>query len=238
MDQVRIGRFIAQVRKENSLTQRQLADILGISDKTVSKWETGNGLPEVSLMLPLCQALDVSVNELLSGERITEADYRGKAESNMMSLLREKSRQLTVTAIVCTAATIFTIALGGLLSLRVGAVQPTWLGNAAFTFDRSGFLATTGIFLGFAVLFAAVQILLGKRKGCARFQYVPTALTAVGLLFCLAVYLGAFGTGSPSVIAENRYFAMFLSIPVGGAFVGSLAGAILPVLLAGQGPSE
>ena len=54
MDQIRIGRFIAQCRKTGGLTQRQLADGLGISDKTVSKWECGNGLPEVSLMLPLC----------------------------------------------------------------------------------------------------------------------------------------------------------------------------------------
>lgn len=53
MDQIKIGRFIAKMRKEESYTQRQLADILGISDKTVSKWETGNGLPDVSLMMPL-----------------------------------------------------------------------------------------------------------------------------------------------------------------------------------------
>lgn len=57
MDQSKIGKFIAQVRKEQSFTQRQLADMLGISDKTVSKWETGNGLPEVSLMMPLCELL-------------------------------------------------------------------------------------------------------------------------------------------------------------------------------------
>lgn len=67
MDQIRIGRFIAQCRKTGGLTQRQLADGLGISDKTVSKWECGNGLPEVSLMLPLCEALGITVNDLLSG---------------------------------------------------------------------------------------------------------------------------------------------------------------------------
>ena len=99
MDQGKIGVFIAQMRKEKKYTQRQLADLLGISDKTISKWECGNGLPEVSLMIPLCDALDI-----------------------------------------------------------------------------------------------------------------------------MATYLGLFGTGSPSVIAENRYFSMFLSIPVSGAFVGCLAG--------------
>lgn len=76
MDQIKIGRFIAKMRKEESYTQRQLADILGISDKTVSKWETGNGLPDVSLMMPLCDSLHISVNELLSGERLTDSEYQ------------------------------------------------------------------------------------------------------------------------------------------------------------------
>ena len=90
MDQIKIGRFIAAVRKEKSLTQRELAERLQISDKTVSKWETGNGLPEVSLMLPLCGLLEISVNELLSGERLDETKYHEKAEENMMNLMREK----------------------------------------------------------------------------------------------------------------------------------------------------
>ena len=67
MDQVKIGKFIAQMRKEQNLTQRGLADKLSISDKTVSKWERGRGLPEVSLMLPLCGALGITVNDLLTG---------------------------------------------------------------------------------------------------------------------------------------------------------------------------
>ena len=70
MDQLKIGRFIQTVRKELKFTQREVAERLHISDKTVSKWETGNGLPEVSLMLPLCGMLGISVHELLSGERL------------------------------------------------------------------------------------------------------------------------------------------------------------------------
>lgn len=76
MNQTKTGRFIAAMRKEQNLTQRQLADALNISDKTVSKWETGNGLPEVSLMLPLCEVLHITVNELLHGERLTGSNYR------------------------------------------------------------------------------------------------------------------------------------------------------------------
>ena len=67
MDQIKTGKFIADERKKKGYTQRQLAEQLGISDKTISKWERGNGFPEISLLLPLCNELDLSVNELLTG---------------------------------------------------------------------------------------------------------------------------------------------------------------------------
>ncbi len=94
MDQIKSGRFLAACRKEKDLTQRQLAELLHVSDKTVSKWETGKGLPEAQLMLPLCEALGISVNELLSGERLTETEYQRKAEENMVNLIEgQKGRQ-------------------------------------------------------------------------------------------------------------------------------------------------
>ena len=80
MDQIKIGKFISEERKRKKYTQKELAEILGISDKTISKWERGNGFPEVSLLLPLCNELEISVNELLSGERLEEVDYKKKAE--------------------------------------------------------------------------------------------------------------------------------------------------------------
>ncbi|MCI5622128.1 helix-turn-helix domain-containing protein [Anaerostipes sp.] len=89
MDQLLIGRFIATERKRKAYTQKQLAEKLGISDKTVSKWERGNGFPDVSLLLPLCKELEITVNELLSGERVSEEDYRKKAEENMVNLVKE-----------------------------------------------------------------------------------------------------------------------------------------------------
>ena len=89
MDQLKIGRFIAAERKRQGLTQRQLAEQLSISDKTISKWECGKGLPEVSLMLPLCKTLQIGVNDLLSGERLCEDNYRKRAEENLMNLIEE-----------------------------------------------------------------------------------------------------------------------------------------------------
>ena len=91
MDQSKTGRFIAEMRRTRNLTQRQLAERLAISDKTVSKWECGKGLPEVSLMLPLCEILQITVNDLLSGERVADGDYQKKAEENMMDLIRENA---------------------------------------------------------------------------------------------------------------------------------------------------
>lgn len=72
MDQVKIGRFIAQLRKEQGLTQSQLAEKLNISNRTVSKWETGGGMPDVSLLAPLCEALSITADELFMGERAPE----------------------------------------------------------------------------------------------------------------------------------------------------------------------
>ena len=89
MDQVKIGKFIATARKQQNLTQREFADILSISHKTVSKWECGNGMPELSLMLPICDILKINLNELFSGEKLTDADYKKKAEENIMKLVEE-----------------------------------------------------------------------------------------------------------------------------------------------------
>ena len=91
MDQMKIGKFIAEMRKEQNLTQIEMAEKLGISNKTVSKWECGNGMPDYAVMEELCITLNINVNELLSGERLPSKDYNKKAEENMMSLMQESS---------------------------------------------------------------------------------------------------------------------------------------------------
>lgn len=93
MDLVKIGKFIAEMRKKQGFTQKELADILGVSDKTVSKWETGRSMPDNTILLKLCQSLAISVNELLSGEALPEEHYKGKAEKNMVFLMKEQEEQ-------------------------------------------------------------------------------------------------------------------------------------------------
>ena len=80
MDQVKIGKFIAECRKRNNLTQMQLAEKLNITDRAISKWENGKAMPDSSIMLDLCQELKINVNELLSGEVIKMENYNEKAE--------------------------------------------------------------------------------------------------------------------------------------------------------------
>ena len=79
MNQEAIGKFISTCRKEKGLTQTQLAEKLNITNRAVSKWETGKSVPDAAIMLDLCEILDVSVNELLSGERIAMENYQKKA---------------------------------------------------------------------------------------------------------------------------------------------------------------
>lgn len=126
MDQIKTGRFIAAECKRQGRTQRQLAEALGISDKTVSKWECGNGFPEVSLLLPLCQALEVSVNELLTGKRVSDQEYRGKAEDNMVDLVRqtqENRKRLWLSAVTAAAMILVVVPL---FVVAVAPALETW----------------------------------------------------------------------------------------------------------------
>ena len=86
MNQSNTGLFIQSIRKEKGLTQKELADRIGVSDKAVSKWETGRSMPDTSLLEPLCKELGISINELLIGESLPPEDYAKKAEVTIMNL--------------------------------------------------------------------------------------------------------------------------------------------------------
>ncbi len=127
MDQIKTGKFIAQMRKEQGLTQSQLANKLFISNKTISKWETGKGLPEISLMLPLCEILGINVNELLTGEKIPIAEYKEKAEENMMNLVQEAQesrKKIILSAVVAFSSFLSAVPLilvSGMFEMHIAA---------------------------------------------------------------------------------------------------------------------
>ncbi len=97
MDQEKIGRFIAELRKEKNMTQMELANKLGITDRAISKWENGRGMPELSLLRPLCEVLEISINELLSGGRLNKKDYQEKLEENVMNTIDYTDKKLKKT---------------------------------------------------------------------------------------------------------------------------------------------
>lgn len=114
MDQVKIGKFIAQCRKEQNLTQIQLAEKLNVTDKAISKWETGKGLPDSSIMLELCQKLNINVNELLSGERLNTENYKEKANENIVHITKEaeKNKKIKNRIIIIFSVISFIFIIG------------------------------------------------------------------------------------------------------------------------------
>ena len=115
MDQVKIGKFIAEQRKDNGLTQSQLAEKLFVTDRAVSKWECGKSMPDSSIMLQLCEVLKITVNELLTGEKIDMEKYNEQAEVNLIEITKQKEesdrRLLNIEIVIGLTGTITLIAL-------------------------------------------------------------------------------------------------------------------------------
>lgn len=115
MNQVKIGRFIAECRKKNNLTQMQLAETLGITDRAVSKWENGKSMPDTSIMLELCNELNITVNDLLSGEVVSMNNYNEKLEKNLLEAVKQKQeadkRLLSLEIFIGTIVTLVFLAL-------------------------------------------------------------------------------------------------------------------------------
>lgn len=87
MNQEKIGKFIATKRKEKKLTQLEVAEKLGVTDRTISNWENGKNMPDLSLFKPLCEILNISINELMSGEEINDSEYKDKLEENIINTI-------------------------------------------------------------------------------------------------------------------------------------------------------
>ncbi len=169
MDQIKIGRFIAERRKQVELTQAQLAEKLNITDRAVSKWETGKTMPDSSIMLELCGILGISVNDLLSGEVVTMENNQQEMQKNLLSMIKEKEeadrRLLNVEIILGLTTMIPSLALimlAGLAPLPTG-----W---------RIALIA-----LGFVVIIAGSTgaLLIEQRAGyyecrACKHRYVPT----------------------------------------------------------------
>ena len=94
MNQAKIGRFIANCRKQRKMTQSELGEKLGVTEKSVSNWENGRNMPDLSLFKPLCNELNITLNDLLSGEKVTEKEYREKLEENIINTIDYTNKKL------------------------------------------------------------------------------------------------------------------------------------------------
>ena len=169
MDQVKIGRFIAKCRKKTNLTQMQLAEKLNITDRAVSKWETGKAMPDSSIMLELCDALKITVNDLLSGEVVTMDNYNKELENNLLDMIKQKEqadkRLLSVEVFIGITATIVLFAL---IFVAAFIQMETWLKISLIVFGFILFLA--GCFYALRIEQVAGYY---ECKHC-KHRYVPT----------------------------------------------------------------
>lgn len=183
MDQVRIGRFIAEKRKEQGLTQAQLAEALGITDRAVSKWETGRSLPDASVMLELCRLLKITVNDLLNGEVVSMERYNETAERNLLEMVKQKEaadKRLLKTEVVIgvtSSAFLFVTVIVGAMFMKME--KPLWIFFLLFGVGLAQFI----VCMSFALRIEQVAGYYECRK-CGH-RYVPDYRTV-----SLAMHMG------------------------------------------------
>ena len=169
MNQIKIGRFIAERRKEQKLTQMQLAEKLGITDRAVSKWETGKSLPDASIMLELCGLLKITVNDLLSGEVVSMNKYNEKSEKNLLEMIKQKEqadkRLLSLEIVIGLMSVMFLFSMIFIAAL----------------IEMQGWLKVVLIVFGFVIFMIGILVALRIEQvaGCYEckkcgHKYVPT----------------------------------------------------------------
>ena len=144
------GLFIKQKRKEKGLTQEDLARKILVSEKTISKWECGNGFPDTSLILPLCQELGITANELLSAKNLNEKDYKEEAEKNLIVLQAEKERSDKLSL-----ATEWILGIFSVIMILVPCILAAYL---QFALWAKILVIIAGFILGFAGFYFCVII--------------------------------------------------------------------------------
>ncbi len=173
MDQIKIGAFIAACRKEQQLTQAQLAEKLNITDRAVSKWENGKSMPDSSIMLELCEILGIKVNELLSGERMDTDAYTQSAEENLIILKRKdenSNRKNVLFAIIYSVVLFLGILVCSICDVAITG-ELTWssitLSSIIFTYVISfpivilGKKGITGSLIALSIFLIPYLYLLG-----------------------------------------------------------------------------
>ena len=169
MDQAKIGRFIAECRKKENMTQIQLAEKLGITDRAVSKWERGLAMPDSSIMIDLCKLLKISVNDLLSGEIVSGDNYTRGLEDNLLDAIKQKEesdRQLLTVEWILSILSLVIL----FLPIIIASLLPIDE-NAKTVISFSGFIPAI---LGLCFAIRIEQVAGYYMCGHCRHKYVPT----------------------------------------------------------------
>lgn len=119
MNQEKIGKFIAECRRQKKMTQSELGEKLGVTEKSISNWENGRNMPDLSLFKPLCEELNISLNDLMSGEKVKEKDYREKLEENIINTIdysnnKIKSRNIFIGLLLIVFGVLISITAVGI----------------------------------------------------------------------------------------------------------------------------
>ena len=177
MDQIKIGKFIAECRKNANLTQMQLSEKLGITDKAISKWERGISMPDTSIMLELCDILGISVNELLSGEKIQMENNDKKNEQLLLEMAKElEKKNKTIWNAMWAIMTVSIIGLlGGLVLVALFIPEGPWMLVAILS------LCVVFLIPCFYALKLEVSVGAYKCKNCG-YEIVPTYKQALNAM--------------------------------------------------------
>jgi len=188
MNQEKLGKFIVVCRKEHGLTQAQLAEKLGVTDRAVSKWENAKSMPDSSIMLPLCGILGINVNELLTGEKIAMKDYDRNAEENLLRLKKENEEQVkrlltmemvigylasaSFMILIFIASFIEMVALARIILIVLGfALFVVGVGTCILIEQRAGYYVCQ--YCGHKYVPSYKQVLFAMHKGRTRFMRCP-----------------------------------------------------------------
>lgn len=236
MDLMKIGNFIAEKRKQKELTQQELADMLHLSNRTISKWECGKGIPDSAIMVELCRVLGISVNELLAGEQLSNDNYKTKAEENVIALIQEpENRQRKVffsfLGSVITELVLFLFV--ALFNVMTGAQMADYMDLPALltVLGIVGIvLVATGLYRDF---FNACRISMRSGKDTTT-EEVNRALSAVRITMWTALITGMVLTVVSVVstfvnVTPDNMGALYVALAVG--LLGVLYALIISLLL-------
>ena len=215
MDKNTTGRFIAELRKQKGFTQKELAENLMVTDKAISRWETGKGLPDTSLLKPLGDVLGVSVTELLSGKKIEEVDMKERADNIILEALNYSKRMLASVISV----TIFIIGIAFIIS-------PLFLASKSYIWT-----------LGLIIVAIAILYIYTRKRGYSmkatdRVNYLA-ALALQGIALVLEVLpIGVVMVFATSPTKQTiEVYSYFSLLPVGYANFTPLLTGILTILI-------